>query len=201
MKRMPAIILTLGIVIFTIIIKRIAMLDLALPVIIATSLWMAIDSHNIQLRKYETNIPHAPFIVFCLGLGLWLVIFPMYLEARYKINKHLAQLRPPVEKAQLGKMKPLAYVGIMTGIIFFVFGFLAPVHNFRLRFISVMVGFASILASTRFRYVRGEEKLQERRLSFRYLFDHIALIILSIFVCFVAAILIIRFLFFPKGVQ
>ncbi len=201
MKRMQAIMLTLGIVVVSIIITRITMFNVVVPIVIITSLWMAIDSHRLQLSKYESDIPHKPFIVFCLGLGLWIVIFPMYLETRYKIKNHLVELKLPIEKAPPGKMKPVAYVGILTGIIFFIFGILAPTHNFRLKFLLIMVGLASILASSKFRHVRGEEKLQKKKLSFAYLFEKTAFIILIIFVCFVATILIIRFLFFPRGVQ
>ncbi len=48
-------------------------------VVVTTSLWAALDSHRIGLRRYKTRIALHPIALFNSMCVLWPVLFPWYL--------------------------------------------------------------------------------------------------------------------------
>ena len=73
--------------------------------VIATSLWVAIDSYRLGLSRYKSGISYNPAILFMACLLLWIVGFPWYLVMRHKIKSGMAVLKdsstplPPVASA------------------------------------------------------------------------------------------------------
>jgi hypothetical protein len=61
--------------------------------ILATSLWAAIDSSRIQLRRYKSGISSSPIVLFVGCALLWIVGFPWYLIMRQKIKAGTATLK------------------------------------------------------------------------------------------------------------
>jgi hypothetical protein len=92
MKLWQAILLTLGIYIGCIYFFIITGHHLLWYIIPATSLWAAIDSSQIQLKRYRYGA--GPFVFFfLLCCGCWVVGFPWYLWMRYKIKNGTAELK------------------------------------------------------------------------------------------------------------
>jgi hypothetical protein len=88
MKTRPAILLTIALFLLT------SMLGLQLGdanvrlsvfMILGTSIWAAIDSSKIKLKRYKSGISYEPVELFLYLLLLWIVAFPWYLSVRYKI--------------------------------------------------------------------------------------------------------------------
>ena len=64
--------------------------------ILGTSLWIAVDSSKIQLRRYRSGISYGPVVLFFGSLLVWIVAFPWYLSMRYKIQRGTAVLKDEV---------------------------------------------------------------------------------------------------------
>ena len=62
--------------------------------ILASGIWVAIDSSKIQLRKYPSGISYHPVILFLVVSIFWIVGFPWYLAVRYKITKGALAPKP-----------------------------------------------------------------------------------------------------------
>jgi hypothetical protein len=62
-----------------------AAIDVAVVVIVSTSLWMSVDAWLLDIRSYETDFAVHPFVLLTAGLALWVVIFPGYLVIRSRI--------------------------------------------------------------------------------------------------------------------
>ena len=54
--------------------------------VLLSSLWAAIDSSKLQLKKYKTGIAYSPIVLFIAVAALWVIGFPWYLSVRYKIK-------------------------------------------------------------------------------------------------------------------
>ena len=90
MKTWQAIGLTIAIIVVGVYVS-----DVILWLVIAgTSVWMAVDSSKIGLRKYKSFISMNPVLLLVCGAMLWVVTFPCYLSIRYKIQNGGAQLKP-----------------------------------------------------------------------------------------------------------
>jgi hypothetical protein len=55
-------------------------------VVVATSIWAAVDSVRVDLRCYKTRIALHPILLFNAMYLLWPVMFPWYLIVRSKID-------------------------------------------------------------------------------------------------------------------
>ena len=90
-----AILFTLTIVAATLVVSQVVGFDLVWILIFGTSLWAAIDSSRLELKKYKSGISYGPVILFvAIGL-LWVVGLPWYLAVRYKITHGLLELKQP----------------------------------------------------------------------------------------------------------
>ena len=85
--------LAVAIAIITISISGTIGFNLVAIMVIATGIWAAIDSNNIELRKYKSGISYRPVVIFFLFFLLWIAAFPWYLHIRYKIKNGLAELK------------------------------------------------------------------------------------------------------------
>lgn len=85
--------LAVAIAIITILISGTIGFNLVAIMVIATGIWAAIDSNNIELRKYKSGISYRPVVIFFLFILLWIAAFPWYLHIRYKIKNGLAELK------------------------------------------------------------------------------------------------------------
>jgi hypothetical protein len=63
--------------------------------VVISSLWVAIDSSKLQLKKYKTGIAYPPVILFIAVCLVWVIGFPWYLSVRYKIKNGLLPLKEP----------------------------------------------------------------------------------------------------------
>jgi hypothetical protein len=55
-------------------------------IVVATSIWAAVDSVRVGLRCYKTRIALHPILLFNAMYLLWPVLFPWYLVVRSKID-------------------------------------------------------------------------------------------------------------------
>ncbi len=69
-------------------------------VIFGSALWVAIDSVQIGLKKYNTGITYSPVVLFICVVALWLATVPWYLHVRYRI------VSGEVEHLLLAKYRP-----------------------------------------------------------------------------------------------
>jgi hypothetical protein len=66
--------------------------------VVGTTLWAALDSHKIQLRRYQSGIGYRPVVLFIAISFLWVIGFPWYLAMRYKIKTGAAALKDDLAK-------------------------------------------------------------------------------------------------------
>jgi hypothetical protein len=59
----------------------------AWAVILASALWAAYDSSQVQLARYQTGISYSPVVLFVVVALLWIIGFPWYVVARQKIKQ------------------------------------------------------------------------------------------------------------------
>ena len=95
MKWYWAILFTLAILGATLVLSELVGFNLVWILIFATAVWAAIDSSRLQLKKYKSGIAYGPIVVFVVVALLWIVGFPWYLVARYKIRHGLLELKHP----------------------------------------------------------------------------------------------------------
>jgi len=112
MKTRNAILLTVGILAACGVVTAITQIDIALPMVVGTSVWAGIDSGRIQLRRYKSGISYGPVVLGVLCSGLWIVAFAWYLSMRHKIMTGTARLRPEFEPWEMssGEMSPKGLV-------------------------------------------------------------------------------------------
>ena len=67
--------------------------NLVLFLVFGTALWAAIDSSELELKRYKSGISSGPVAFFIGCTFLWLVIFPWYLSMRYRIKTGTAVLK------------------------------------------------------------------------------------------------------------
>lgn len=61
--------------------------------ILGTSLWAAMNSHQLEFRSYKTSMPYHPASIFLAHLLLWIVVFPWFLTVRARIKDGSAELK------------------------------------------------------------------------------------------------------------
>lgn len=96
MRAVPAILLTLGLIVLCIALDSVSPFDVTWIMVLGTSLWAALDSSKIQLKRYQSGISYAPVVLFLACALLWIVGFPWYLVMRYKIKTGAAVLKESV---------------------------------------------------------------------------------------------------------
>ncbi len=62
-------------------------------IVLGTSLWAAIDSSKLHLKRYRSGISYGPVALFLGCLLLWIVGFPWYLVMRHNIKTGTAVLK------------------------------------------------------------------------------------------------------------
>jgi hypothetical protein len=93
MKPLPAILFSLGLFVACIVLYSVFRLNVAWIMVLGTSLWAALDSSKIQLKRYKSGISYGPLVLFVACALLWIVGFPWYLIMRYKIKTGTAVLK------------------------------------------------------------------------------------------------------------
>jgi hypothetical protein len=88
LSRRDALIISLGLLLlFAILLsyerQLVALISL---IVVATSIWAAVDSVRVGLRGYKTCIALHPILLFNAMYLLWPVLFPWYLIVRSKID-------------------------------------------------------------------------------------------------------------------
>ena len=73
--------------------SAIAGVDCVMPMVVVTSIWVALDSKKLELKKYKSGISHSPGVLLVLCLALWIVGFPWYLTVRGRIKSGTAELK------------------------------------------------------------------------------------------------------------
>lgn len=93
MKPVPAILLALGLIGLCMGFYAVFHFNVTWFMVLATSLWAALDSSKIQLKRYKSGISYGPVVLFLACALLWVVGFPWYLVMRYKIKTGAAILK------------------------------------------------------------------------------------------------------------
>ena len=93
MKTWIAILFSIGLLAACIAISPLIGFDLTWIMVPGTSIWAAIDSSQLQLRRYKSGISYGPVVLFIACALLWIVGFPWYLSMRYKIKTGTAVLK------------------------------------------------------------------------------------------------------------
>ena len=96
MKPWLAILLTIGLIVTSVAISTIVSFDVTWIMILLTSLWAAVDSSKLQLKRYKSGIAYGPVVLFVGCTLLWIVGFPWYLIMRYRIKTGTAILKDGV---------------------------------------------------------------------------------------------------------
>jgi hypothetical protein len=102
MKTWIAILLTFGIIATCGLFGREVGNQLFPLVIVWTSIWVAVDSAELHLRRYQSGISYRPVILGILCSGMWIIAFPWYLSMRHKIKSGTARLKPEFEHWDMG---------------------------------------------------------------------------------------------------
>lgn len=87
---------------------------------LGSGVWVAWDSGRIHLRDYQTRLASNPIILgFSVAL-LWIVFFPMYLAARYRIAHGIQVRRESQRPAPVGLGLHALITSIPARLFFFV---------------------------------------------------------------------------------
>ena len=87
---------TIGILAATAGVSMTVGVDVTGIMILLTSLWAAVDSSRLHLKRYKSGIAYGPVVLFLGCALLWIVGFPWYLVMRYRINTGVAVLKEGV---------------------------------------------------------------------------------------------------------
>jgi hypothetical protein len=93
MKILLAIIITAALLAAGYIISALAGFDVFWLLIPLTSLWVAIDSAKLEMSRYKVLTNARPLGIFCVCALLWIFIFPLYLETRWRVKNGIARLK------------------------------------------------------------------------------------------------------------
>ncbi len=99
MKTWLAILFAVGLLFACIVATALTHFNVTFFMVLGTSLWAAIDSSKIELRRYKSGISYGPVVLFIACVLLWIIGFPWYLAMRYKIKTGTAVLRDESVKA------------------------------------------------------------------------------------------------------
>jgi len=106
MKTWKAILLTLGLIAGCAVIYNLIRVNLLIPLVVGTSIWVGIDSEKLELVRYKSGIAYPPVLLGMLCAAFWIVGFPWYLSIRDKIKTAKAHLRceyeSPMSEGQMG---------------------------------------------------------------------------------------------------
>ncbi len=69
---------------------------------LASAIWVGIDAAAIELRKYKGFISGNPGTLAVVCALLWIIVFPGYLQKRWKITHGKAELKPEFASQQQG---------------------------------------------------------------------------------------------------
>jgi len=112
MKTWIAILLTAGLVIGCGLLVALAHINLFVPLVVGTSVWVGIDSARVRLIRFQSGISYSPVALGILCSMFWIGAFPWYLSVRHKILTGKASLKPeyqPLDMAS-GQMSPKGLV-------------------------------------------------------------------------------------------
>lgn len=93
MKTWMAILFAIGLLAVSVLLTALLRVNITLLLVVVSSIWAAIDSSKVQLKKYKSGISSTPLVLFVDCALLWIVGFPWYLSMRYKIKNGLAELK------------------------------------------------------------------------------------------------------------
>ena len=93
MKTPIAILFTLGLFGACVVVYDLTHFHITWIVVLGSSLWAAIDSSKIQLKRYKSGVSYGPIVLFIACALLWIIGFPWYLSMRYKIKAGTAILK------------------------------------------------------------------------------------------------------------
>jgi hypothetical protein len=99
MKTWLAILFAVGLLFACVVVSALTHFNVTFFMVLGTSLWAAIDSSKIELRRYKSGISYGPFVLFIACALLWIVGFPWYLVMRYKIKTGAAVFKDEIAKA------------------------------------------------------------------------------------------------------
>lgn len=122
MSGVSAVLITLAIIVPCLLVRFLSPTAAKISVIVAvvsTSLWVAIDSSRLRIRSYKSQVAAHPFVLFTASLGLWIVVFPVYLVVRSKV--HAGLLPEQAASRQRGAM----YLSVALWCLLLVFGLAA----------------------------------------------------------------------------
>jgi len=92
-----AILLTIGLLAGCAVISSLIGFNIFSIMVLGTSLWAAIDSSKIQLKRYKSGISYGPVVLFFCFAFLWVIAFPWYLIVRNNIRTGTAVLKDGAE--------------------------------------------------------------------------------------------------------
>jgi len=93
MKWYWGILFSLALLALAVFASRIVGFDLVLAMVVVTTLWAALDSRKIDLKRYKSGLSYRPVVLFIAVALLWIAGFPWYLHVRYRIKHGLAELK------------------------------------------------------------------------------------------------------------
>ncbi len=93
MKVLLALLITVGLIIVDWVVSALLSFDVSWILVGITSIWAAIDSNKIELTRYKLGGSWRPIVLFALCNLVWIIVFPWYLWARFKIKAGEAVLR------------------------------------------------------------------------------------------------------------
>src|SRR5688572_23798078 len=85
MKTLPAILTTLGLLSLCWAVEHFSGKSIMWPMIIGTSIWVAVDAAKLKVYRYKTFVSYSPVLLFVLSMLLWIITFPAYLIGRGRI--------------------------------------------------------------------------------------------------------------------
>ena len=108
MKACLAILLTIGLLALCGIWVVFTGINLFVPMMVGTSVWVGVDSARCRLQRFQSGISYGPVTLGILCSMFWIVGFPWYLWMRHKIIHGKARLRPEFEPWDMasGEMSP-----------------------------------------------------------------------------------------------
>jgi len=91
MKPWNAVLLTVCLYLGSIVVSAKIQYNVIYYVVVPTTLWAAIDSYQIQLKRYRSGV--GPGLVALVCIMFWAVGFPWYLWMRHKVLIGTAELK------------------------------------------------------------------------------------------------------------
>ncbi len=79
-------------------------LNLAIPMILFSAIWAAMDSTKVGARHFRGWLGRGPMGVFGLVAILWIVAFPAYLVLRERIRGGMAEPRPGLSSDEVRRL-------------------------------------------------------------------------------------------------